>query len=179
MYAVAALIVISVFCGLIFSYIVVVISDSAPATKALDNISITNITLEPNSTNPLINFRGFTLGHGYLEITNTGDQNLTLTLTMSALVNSTNTLYVPNINQYAGSAIIPNITINAHSSRIISATAIDTAPPFHYTGWNQKPSGYWSYSCAVQASIPISYLFWHTTVGCKTFDFTGSEIILG
>lgn len=178
-YAVAALIAILVFCGLIFSYVTVVISASAPATKALDNILIINYTtLAPNSTNPLINFRGFTFGHGYLEITNSADQNLTLTLTLSAVVNSTNALYVPNANEYAGSDIVSNITVDAHSSKIISATATDEASPFHYTGWNQKASGYWSYSCLVQASIPVSYFFWHTTVGCKTFDFTGSETIL-
>lgn len=176
-YAVAALIAIMVFCAFIFSLIAVTLSASAPATNALDNINITNyIPPQPNSTNPaLISFStgSFRIetGEGYLNITNTGDQNLTLTLTMSAIITAYNTQHT---DCSLGSILIPNVVTNAHGSKIIPATVNDTAP---IVRWTEKPSGYWGYSWSIQASITTNYLFWHPAVSYKTFDFNGSAII--
>ena len=177
-YAVAALIAIMVFCAFIFSFIAVTLSANAPATKALNNVGITNyIPPEPNSTNPvLISFSTgkwrLELGEGYLNITNTGNQNLTLTLTMAATVTAINQQHT---NYDLGSMTIPNVAINAHGSQIISATLNDTTPIVH---WTDRPSGYWGYSWSVQASIATNYLFLHPAAGYRTFDFNGSAIIL-
>ena len=182
-YVFAALIAIFVFCGFIFSYVAVVISASAPATKALNNISIINYTIQPsNTTPPLLSFSegayNLSFGQGYLNVTNTGDKKLTLTLTMSAIVSVYDGQDNKNITYNVGSMSIPNVIVNGHSTTNIQATLNDKTPTHGIPTMNNKPSGYWSYSCSVQASIPVSYLFWHTTVGCKTFDFTGSETIL-
>ncbi len=171
-YAVASIIVILIFSSLMLSYVAVAIS----ATEPLNNISISNFAPEPeNMTGPsLVSFSTgswrLNLGQGYLNITNTGDQNVTLTLKMSATTNIQQTSF--NL----GSAVIPNVTINAHSSRIISATVNDKTP---IVNWTQKPSGYWAYSCSVQASYNINYLFWHPEVGEKTFDFNNGAAIVG
>jgi len=176
-YAVAALIAIIVFCAFLFSFVAVTLSANALATKALDNISITQyIPPEPSSTNPvLISFstgkwRINTEG-GYLNVTNTGDQNSTLTLMMTATITAINQQHT---SYSLGSITIPNITINAHSSQIISATLNDTTPIVH---WTDRPSGYWGYSWSVKASIATNYLFWHPAAGYRTFDFNGSAII--
>jgi hypothetical protein len=176
-YAVAALIAIMVFCAFIVSLVAVTLSASAPATNALGNVNITNyIPPQPNSTNPVLisfstgSFRIET-GEGYLNITNTGDQNLTLTLTMSAIITAYNTQHT---DYSLGSILIPNVIVNAHGSKIIPATLNDTAP---IVDWTEKPSGYWGYSWSVQASITTNYLFWHPEVSYKTFDFNGSAIM--
>jgi len=174
-YATAAIIVIIVFSTFLASYIAVAI----PAEKPLNVISITNyIPPEANSTNlALISFSTGTYrmygGEGYLNIANTGDQNLTLTLTMSATVTAINQ---QQTNYNLGSIVIPKVTVNAHSSKIIPATLNDTTPIVH---WTQKPSGYWGYSWSVQASSNVNFLFFHPAVGYKTFEFNGFAIVLG
>jgi len=186
-YAIAALII---FCAIISSYIAIatrasnltakpVNSVSNPsysslsAYETLDNIMITNYVppLPLNNTNPaLISFSTgkWTIenGEGYLNITNAGNQNLTLALTMSAYITAINQ---EQTNYNLGSISIPNVTINGHSSRIISATINDTTP---IVNWTEKPSGYWGYSWSVQASLANN-----PTEGYKTFDFNGSADI--
>lgn len=175
-YAVAALIAIMVFCGFTFSYLGVVIAESAPATKALDNITVTTYVPQQESVNQALFI--FSTGsaeiarQGYLNITNTGSQNLTLDLTLSATVTAYNQ---QQTNYNLGSISVTNVAVNAHSSRIISPTLDDKTPIVH---WTERPSGYWGYSWYVQASVATNYLFLQTAVGSKTFDFNGSAIIL-
>jgi hypothetical protein len=176
-YAVTALIIIIIFCGFLFSYIAVVISASAPATKALNSITITNyIPPEQNSSNPaLISFSTgkYTInnGVGYLNISNTGNENQALALTMFATVTAYNQ---QQLNYNLGSVGIANLVVEAHSSKIIIATLKDTNPIMN---WTEKPSGYWGYSWSIQTSISTNYLFWHPAVSYKTFNFNGSAII--
>lgn len=170
-----------VFCGFLFSYVAIDSSSSNSTTKsvnsvsyasygALNNIIITNYIppLPLNSTSPvLISFRTgkYTIetGEGYLNITNTGSQNLTLALIMSGNITAINQLQT---NYDLGSINIPDVTINGHSSRIISATLNDTTP---IVNWTERPSGYWGYSWSIQTSLAAN-----PTVGYKTFDFNGS-----
>jgi hypothetical protein len=166
-HAVAALIVIIVFCGFLFSYIAVVISASSPATKALNNIDITISQTNPPAAiidGNLVNF-----AQGYLNVTNTGDKNVTVTLIMSA------TVYVwdgyKNIYYNLGSMTIPDSIIGADSTKIIQATINGTEGIF-------PEFGAWSYYCSVQASITLNYLFLHPEVANKTIEFNGTASIL-
>lgn len=174
-YAVAAFIVIMVFCGFLFSYVAVAISASAPAAKALDNIAVTNnFQHQPNMPNTVgilwsITNYSIALGQDF-NITNTGDQNLTLTLMFSAALTA---IGAEQTNYCLHSIAIPNVTITSHSSRVISANLNSTVPDLNLTGGSW---GYFGYSFSVDASITTDYLFWHPTAGYKTFDFNGSIV---
>jgi len=185
-YAVAALIVIMVFCGFLFSYVGVAIQSSNPTAKphptpmpvyltnssygALNNIAITNYIppLPLNSTIPvLISFSTgkWSIGNGvgYLNITNTSSQSLTLALKMSANITAINQ---QQTNYNLGTVNLPNVTLSSCSSQIISATLNDTTP---IVNWTERPSGYFGYSWSIQASLANN-----PVVGYKTFSFNGS-----
>ncbi len=174
-YAVAALIAIMVFCGFLFSYVAVVTSASASATKALDNIIITNcFQHQPNCPNTVgisdsITNYSIALGQEF-NITNTSDKIIRLTLTCSAALTA---IGAEQTNYCLDSIAIP-ITITSHSSQVISADLNRTVPFLNLTisGFG----GYFGYSFSVDASTTANYLFWHPTVGYKAFDFNGSIV---
>jgi hypothetical protein len=104
-------------------------------------------------------------------ITNTGDQNLTLTLMFSAALTAIGT---EQTNYCLRSIAMPNVTITSHSSQVISANLNNTEPDLNLT--TEGIGSYFGYSFSVDASITTNYLFWHPTVGHKTFEFNCSII---
>lgn len=175
-YGVAALIAIVVFCGFLFSYVAVVASASDSATKALNNITITNnFQHQPNCPNTVgvsfcITNYSVALGQEF-NITNARDQNLTLTLKISPALTA---IGDEQTNYNLGSIAIPNETLTSHSSRIVSANLNSTEPFLNLT--NDGFGGCFGYSFTVDASVTTNYLFWHPTVGYRTFDFNGSIV---
>lgn len=179
-YAVAALIAIMVFCGFLFSYVDVAISASAPATKALNNIAVSpsTATYELSEAPPLVSFSTgsyrLNFGEGVIEVCNNAYTNVTVTLTVSAIVGCYDGLDNRYTNYDLGSVVISNVRLAGLEVDNIQVTLNDTTP---IANWTERPSGLWNYTCSVQASIPVNYLFWQTTVGDKTFDFNGLAIV--
>src|SRR5208283_1693172 len=129
---------------------------------------------QPNSPNTVgiswsIGNYSIELGQDF-NITNTGDQNLTLTLMFSAALTA---IGAEKTDYNLGSIAMPNVTLTSHSSRVISANLNSTVPDLNLT---EEGGGYFGYSFSVDASIATTYLFWHPTVGYKTFDFNGSIV---
>lgn len=151
-------------------------ANTLPVTYALNGISINNVTSQESTPNTpsLVTFStgNWTLnfGYGYLNLTNTGDKDLTLNLKLSARITNFNTEHV---NYYLGSTLIRNVTAKAHSSILVSATLNDATPIVH---WAQRPSGSWSYCWSVQASANVHCLLPHSALQ-RTFEHTGQVIL--
>lgn len=171
-YIVAPILVMIIVSSLLLSYVAVAL----PVTDALNNISISNVTSQESSptTLPLISFilgnGTMTLGQGYFNITNTGNEDFTVSLKLSATVTWMNTGI---INYCLGSTTIPKVTVKGHSSTIISATVNDSTPIV--SEWGSKASGSWIYSWSVQASANVNYLFLHPAMH-ESFSHTDYAI---
>lgn len=175
-YAVAALIAIMVFCGFLFSYVAVVISVSDSATKALGNLTVTNCFQHqpscPNTVGVSFGITNYSVALGQeFNITNSGGQNLTLTLRFSSALTA---IGDEQTDYNLGTVAIPNVTLISHSSQIVSANLNSTVPPLNLT--TSGLGGYFCYSFSADASITANYLFWRPTVGYRTFDFNGSIV---
>jgi hypothetical protein len=167
-YAIVAILIIIVTASMLLSFVAV----SLPVVDALNKVSINNVQYQEVTiaTPPLVSFStgNYTLnyGQGYLNITNTGDKDITLNLKMSATITGINTEHT---DYPLGSTTIPNVTVKANSSTIVSATVKDTTP---IVNWTQRPSGSFTISWSVQASVKVNYL-WHITLQ-KSFEHIDS-----
>ncbi|MGA2681932.1 MAG: hypothetical protein ABSF44_09050 [Candidatus Bathyarchaeia archaeon] len=171
-YAVTAILVIIIA----FSVMLYLDVNTLPVTHALNNISIKEVTSQESTptTPSLITFSTgnstLNFGYGYLNITNTGNKDLTLNLKLSARITNINT---DNVNYYLGSTTISNVKVQGHSSTIISATLKDPTPIVH---WTQRASGFFAYSWSVQASANVHCLLPHPALQ-RTFTYQGQMIL--
>ncbi len=191
-YAAAAFIAIIVFSAFVFSYFAVAL----PAYDSLNNITIAEASSHKADVEGewsyLISFNTGKLqygyGTGYLNITNSGSQDMTLNLWLSGTVvrkftEETNplnlrlsgnivTMVAEETNYDLGTLAIQNVNVKAHSSTIVPATLNKTAPIVNMS----KTANYWDISYFVQASPSNSYLPWITL--SRTYEFNARALVI-